>query len=60
LPGGAFKKINDGAASNWASFRSATFLIFANLALLPVVNSAWVSAHAKDWIAIWTHHPLPG
>ena len=26
--------------------------MFANLALLPVVKSAWVSAQEKDWIAI--------
>jgi hypothetical protein len=42
----------EGAASSCASFRSATFLILANRGQRPVVKSAWVSAQAKDWIAI--------
>jgi len=41
-------KFSEGAASSWASLRSATFLMLANLALLPVVNRASVSGQAKD------------
>lgn len=41
-------KFTEGAASSWASFRSATLLMLTNLRLLPVVNRASVSGHAKD------------
>jgi hypothetical protein len=41
-------KLMDGAASSWANFRSATFLMFANFAHLPVVNKAIVSMHEND------------
>lgn len=41
-------KFKEGAASSCANLRSATFLMFANLALFPVVNNARVSAHEKD------------
>jgi len=41
-------KVNEGAASNWTNFRSATFLMLTKRGFRPVVNSSWVSGHAKD------------
>ncbi len=38
----------EGAASSWVSLRSATFLMLANFADFPVVNSACVSGQLKD------------
>lgn len=45
-------KPSEGAASNCANLRSATFLMLANLAHFPVVNSVSVSGQENDWIAI--------
>jgi hypothetical protein len=45
-------KFTEGAASSWASLRSATLLTLTNRRHLPAVNKPSVSGQANDWIGI--------